>query len=128
MVLGGDSAGAGSITLLLTAYGGKDTGLFHGAIGESQFLPLELTVAESEFQYTSLTQRIGCQNASDTLACLRSTDIQTLQSNNTALPYIGHTTAPLFTYGPVIDGNLIQNYTIKLFSEGKFVKVPTIFG
>lgn len=45
---------------------------------------------------------MGCHNASDTLAYVCSTDIQMLQSNNIALPNLGHTTAPLFTYGSVM--------------------------
>ena len=128
VVLGGASAGAGSIALLLTSYGGKDLGLFHGAIGESQFLPMLLTVEQSEFSYASVVKLAGCQNAFDSLACLRSASTENLQKSNVLIPYQGHTYPPLFTYGPVLDGVLLQNYTFQLFSEGKFVKVPTVFG
>ena len=128
VVLGGASAGGGSIALLLTAFGGKDLGLFHGAIGESQFLPVQLTVEESQFQYTTVVELAGCQGVSDTLACLRSTSLETLQKSNVQIPFQGHTHTPLFTYGPVLDGNVLLDHTSQLFSEGRFVKVPVAFG
>lgn len=31
-------------------------------------------------------------------------------------------------YGPTIDYDLITDYTYRLFQQGRFVKVPTIFG
>ncbi|GLA67744.1 hypothetical protein AtubIFM54640_002278, partial [Aspergillus tubingensis] len=48
----GDSAGAGSVTHHMTAYGGRAEGLFAGAVLESPFWPTLRTVAEMEFQYT----------------------------------------------------------------------------
>lgn len=82
VVLGGDSAGAGSIVLHLTAFGGKPTNLFQAVIGESPFLPTQLTVPQARYQYTNVTQRAGCANAKDTLQCLRSVDISVLQNAN----------------------------------------------
>lgn len=35
---------------------------------------------------------------------------------------------PVFMYSDVIDGDLIQDYTYNLFSTGRFIKVPSIFG
>ena len=36
--------------------------------------------------------------------------------------------APLFSYGPTIDNDLVSNFTFTLFGEGKFMKIPVIFG
>lgn len=49
VVVGGDSAGAASVTLLLSAHGGRDDGLFHATIAESQSFASMLTVDESQF-------------------------------------------------------------------------------
>src|SRR3569833_3810209 len=60
VVLGGASAGAGSIALHLTAEGGKDTGLFHGAAAESVSFATVLTIDQSRYQYETFALRVGC--------------------------------------------------------------------
>jgi hypothetical protein len=49
------SAGAGSVTHHLTAFGGKDERLFHGTIAESVFFPPQPLVSELEWQFNYLT-------------------------------------------------------------------------
>lgn len=131
VVLGGASAGAGSIALHLTAYGGRNDNLFHASIAESQAFPTMLTIPQSQFQYDSLAQRAGCGNASDSLACLRGLNASALQAVNygTSYPNLPATiSAPRSPYGPVIDGGIVQDYTYRLFKWGSIVKVPIIFG
>ncbi|KAL4969240.1 putative triacylglycerol lipase [Aspergillus stella-maris] len=128
VVIGGDSAGAASITLLLSAYGGRDDGLFHAAAAESQSFASIYTVDESQFSYDGLTLRTGCNGAAHTLSCLRSLDISTLQRANIAVPLPGTSEAPLYLYGPVVDDDLIPDYTYRMFEEGRFIEVPVIFG
>lgn len=128
VVLGGDSAGAESITLQMTAFGGAPTNLFQAVIGESQSFPTTLTVPQAQFQYDALVQRVGCANASDTLACLRSTPVSIFQNANIAIPFPGRNLPPDFLYNAVIDGSFLIDFPFRLFSEGKFVKVPSVFG
>ncbi|KAI9934420.1 hypothetical protein MW887_000034 [Aspergillus wentii] len=128
VVLGGDSAGAASITLLLSAYGGKDQGLFHAAAAESQSFGSMLTLDESQFAYNNLVIRTGCASDNDTLACLRGLNVTDLQRENFNTPLPGAQKPPLYLYSPVVDGDLVQDYTFLLFHQGKFVKVPVIFG
>lgn len=128
MVLGGNSAGGASITLMLSAYGGKDEGLFVGAAAESQSFATMMNVTESQFGYNALTSATGCDSSQDTLACLRGLDIEHLQQKNINRPYPGQPGAPLYLYGPTIDEDLVPDYTYRLFQEGKFIKVPVIFG
>ncbi|KAH8433636.1 putative triacylglycerol lipase [Aspergillus melleus] len=128
VVLGGVSAGAASITLLLSAHGGRDDGLFHAAAAESQSFAGMLTVKESQFAYNNLVIRTGCASEEDTLACLRNLDVGTLQSVNINTPLPKAQEAPLYMYGPVVDGTLVPDYTYRLFHKGKFIKVPVIFG
>ncbi|EED16023.1 triacylglycerol lipase, putative [Talaromyces stipitatus ATCC 10500] len=130
VTIGGDSAGAGAITLLLSAYdGGKQLdGLFHAAVAESQSFGPQLTVSESQFQFDNLTERTGCARHDHPLSCLQNLDIDTLQRHNTFIPYPSGVHPPLYPYGPTIDNNLVSNYTFTLFGEGNFMKIPVIFG
>ena len=126
--MGGNSAGAASVTLHLTAYGGRDDGLFHATATESQSFGAMLNVEESQYQYDNLVIRTGCVDEEDTLACLRSLSATFLQENNYNTPSPGAQVAPLFMYGPVIDNDFVQNYTYGAFEQGRFVHLPAIFG
>ena len=123
----GVSAGAGSVALQLIAYGGRDDKLFVGAIGESGFFPTQLKVSELEFEFTDYANAAGCSTG-DQLACLRSKDSATLQQANVNFAYPGRPSAPIFPYTPCIDGDFIRDYPYTLFEQGKFFKVPIIFG
>ncbi|KAL9050969.1 MAG: hypothetical protein Q9162_006320 [Coniocarpon cinnabarinum] len=135
VVIGGDSAGAQSVVQLLTAYGGKDLGLFVGSAAESQSFPTQFTVEASQFAYDNLVIATGCSNASavdeedGTLACLRSLSATDFEQYNTVTsPFPGAADEPLYLYGPTIDDDLIQDYAYNLLHDGKIVHVPTIFG
>lgn len=127
VVIGGDSAGAAAVTLLLTSFGGKDQGLFHAAAAESQSFGTILTVKESQYQYDALTHRLDC-TGSDSLACLRSKTSAQIQKQNYNLPFPGAKGNPLYWWGPALDNDFIRDYSYRAFDEGKFIKVPVIFG
>jgi len=129
VTIGGDSAGAASVSLHLSAYGGRDDGLFHAAAAESQSFGAQLTVAESQYQYNALINRTGCHSASDTLQCLRNLDVDVIAKNNAKIPTPGGCGGdPVFMYSNVIDGNFTLDYTYNMYAEGRFIKVPVIFG
>ncbi|KAJ5166560.1 uncharacterized protein N7482_005341 [Penicillium canariense] len=128
VVIGGDSAGGASVTLLLSANGGRDDKLFVGAAAESQSFANMLNVTESQFAYDRLAQRTGCDESTDSLECLRNLDISDLQAQNIKTPYPGAPGNPLYLYGPTVDQGLVEDHTYKLFHAGKFIKVPVIFG
>lgn len=86
VVVGGDSAGAGAVTLLLTAHGGRDDGLFHATAAESQSFPTVNNVADSQYQYDNLVIRTQCTNETDTLACLRNLSAPAIQAVNYNTP------------------------------------------
>ncbi len=127
VVLGGSSAGAASISLHLTAYWGRDEGLFHAAAAESPSFATVLTVAESRYQYRNFAVRLGCVGP-ESLACLRNKSADELQAQNRNVPYPGAAEAPIFMWGPVLDYDLITDLTYNSFARGQFVKVPLIFG
>ncbi|KAI0099733.1 vacuolar triacylglycerol lipase [Nemania sp. FL0031] len=127
VVLGGDSAGAASISLQMAAYGGADTDLFHAAAAESVSFATVLTVKESQYQYDNFAIAAGC-TGTDSLACLRSKTAAELQAVNKGSAYPGAPSTPLYPWNPVIDGDLIQNLTYDAFADGNFVKIPLIVG
>ena len=112
----------------MTAYGGKSTDLFHAVIAESQSFPPTFTVSEAQFQYNALAERTGCLSATDSLQCLRDLDISDLQNNNIAIPFPGRNSTPVFLYNAIVDGDFLPDYPYVLFQQGKFVKVPSVFG
>lgn len=130
VVINGASAGAGSVAHHLTAYGGVDEGLFHGAIVTSVFFPTQPYVSELEWQFDLILSQVGCSSAADPMSCLRGRDLATLQAANIPSPLPGTllTSLPLFYWGPCTDGDLIRNYSYAMFENGDFIDVPVIIG
>lgn len=124
-MLGGDSAGAASVSLHLVAYGGRDDGLFHAAAAESVSYATVYTVAESQWQYDNLAIRLGCVGSS-TIACLRNKTAVEIQDVNYNIPFPGAAAPPLYMYNPVIDGDLLQDLTYTAYQKGNFIKMPVI--
>ncbi|KAI7355467.1 alpha/beta-hydrolase [Hortaea werneckii] len=128
VTMGGDSAGAQSVNLHVTAYGGRDDGLFHATAAESQSFSALRTISESQFSYDNLVIRTGCASSVDTLACLRSLTATELQEENFNTPFPGAQNPPLYMYGPVLDFDFITDYTYRAYAQGAFVRLPSIAG
>ena len=129
VTIGGASAGAGSVVHHLTAYGGRDDGLFHAAAAESQSFPVVLTVNESEYQLINLANKLNC-TATNRFACLRNASTASIQKHSKAIPFPipNNTRPPLYMWAPVIDEDLIPDQPFLLLQQGKFIHVPAIFG
>ncbi|KAM5506867.1 hypothetical protein McanMca71_001772 [Microsporum canis] len=128
VVIGGHSAGAASVAHLLTAHGGRDDNLFHGAIAGSPSFGTTLSNHDSQYLYDSLAKRTGCDTHEDSLACLRELNVNKLQEQNLGVPLPDSSGPPLFAYSPVVDGDLIQDSFYNLFNQGKIIDVPTVMG
>ncbi|KAE8161848.1 Alpha/Beta hydrolase protein [Aspergillus tamarii] len=113
VVVGGARAGAASITLLLSAYGGRDDGLMLLLRNRKALLPCFITCT-------------GCASDADTLECLRGLDTEVLQRENINTPLPNAQQVPLYLYVPVVDGDLVPNYTYRLFHSDHFIKLPVI--
>ncbi|KAI0875277.1 Alpha/Beta hydrolase protein [Hypoxylon argillaceum] len=115
----GESAGAQSIALHLYSFGGRDDQLFHAAILESGSaigVPLQ-PLAYYASPVDNLTRAVGCNDAADQLACLRSVSSEALLSargsNN---------------WNPLVDGDFLTDYPSVLADTGSFIKVPLLLG
>lgn len=130
VVIGGSSAGAGSVTLQATAYNGRNDNLIHGVIVGSQSFAALRTVCESQYQYDALVTRTNCASAVDTLDCLRNLDTVAFQTQNTVdkFPSTDPTYGPLFAYNPTLDNDFISDYTLNFYATNRFVNVPSIYG
>ncbi|GIK02003.1 hypothetical protein Aspvir_006046 [Aspergillus viridinutans] len=124
VVIHGASAGGGSVSFHLTAYGGRNDGLFVGAIPESPWLAPQVTISESEVLYGRLLRAVGCS----TLACLRSVDVSAIQKVNLSAPDQGSISYPagLGKFWPAIDGDLVRDRLYALFEQGRFIRVPVM--
>jgi len=130
VVMGGASAGGGSVALQVAAYGGRDNNVFHATAAESQSFGAVRTVPDSQYQYDQLVSRTKCTSKdtghTDTLACLRGLSTAALQAQNIGTPFPGANSNPLFPYNPVIDRDFLQDLTLALFKSGRFYNVPAI--
>ncbi|KAJ5119280.1 Carboxylesterase type B [Penicillium atrosanguineum] len=128
IVIHGDSSGSGSVAHHLTAYGGRNDNLFIGAVAESTFWPTQRTVAEMEFQYQRFVKDVGCDEDEESLSCLRSAHIDTIQTYNVDEPFPGGSDdpAPLWYFLPIVDDDLVHDRLYSSFEQGKLIHVPLI--
>ncbi|KAJ8083145.1 hypothetical protein PM082_009014 [Marasmius tenuissimus] len=116
----GESAGAGSVLQHVIAEGGQtDPPLFRGAITSSTFLPSQYNFNDTipEKLYRQTVSQANCTSSSDTLACLRRTDanlLQTVNKNINAAGFFG-----TFVFVPVIDGTFIRQRVTEALRQGK---------
>lgn len=120
----GESAGAGSVGWHLTAYNGRDDGIFRAGIMESGN-PVNYNSYKTNIEYqpkfNDLLNRTNCTTALDRLDCLRKVPVQTIQN-------IFNTTSLQSGWSPIVDGDFIQRWGSIQLKEGAFVKVPILDG
>ncbi|KAG1739930.1 Alpha/Beta hydrolase protein [Suillus paluster] len=115
----GESAGAGSVLQHLVAHGGNtQPPLFRAAMTSSTFLPSQYNYNDRipEMLYSQVVDGTKCSASSDTLSCLRSADVNTLQTLN----YINlNTFRGTFLFDPVVDGTFIVERPTVTMSKGR---------
>lgn len=105
----GQSAGGGSVVAHSIATGNQGLGLFTKAMSSSPFWPKtpRYDAPESEAIYQQTLQDVGCANATDEIACLKSVDLQALRDSALRLSTSLQYTTSAFTFGPVIDDTFL---------------------
>lgn len=120
----GESAGAGSVGIHLTAYNGRDDKLFSKAIGESGSPILlgtgKYNVSQGQAKYNNISAAAGCAGSANTLTCLRSASFDVLNR--------AFNVTPSYSFLPYADGDLIQGYQSDQLKNGNFIRVPYIIG
>ena len=114
------------------AYGGRDDGLFVGGVSESLFFPAQPYLSELEWQFDRVVQHAGCGavDLGAQMKCLRGKDVAELQAVNLASAFPGRAAppTPLFYWTPCVEGDMIEDLPYLLFEQGRFIKVPVLFG
>ncbi|ETS85379.1 hypothetical protein PFICI_03404 [Pestalotiopsis fici W106-1] len=117
----GESAGGGSVGFQALAYDGQDESLYRGIISQSGADGSAMKSLETRnAAYHNLTIATGCDEAADTLACLREAPFEVLNSaivNNTS-----------GGFGPMVDGEFLTDYPSVLLQDGKFTRTPMLAG
>jgi carboxylesterase type B len=118
----GESAGALSVGMHLTAYGGRDDSLFRGAIMQSGNPINYGTFRYNPNNLLNASTQLGCGNSSAVLDCLRAIPFPTLNS------WINSTAGLSLRWNAIIDNDFIQGKTSIQLEKGEFVHVPIISG
>lgn len=112
----------------LLAYGGRDDGLFIGAIADATFFPPQPRLEDAEILFERVVEELGCHDTEDPMTCLRSQDMGRLQAANRALPFPGRSQTPHFYWTPCVDGDFLTDYPYIMFDRGDFLRVPVMLG
>lgn len=129
----GQSAGGLSTGKQLIAYGGRDDGLFRGAIlqsgGMAEKWPYNIDdpISYMTDLYQNLTITTGCAGQTSELECLRSLPVEELSKalNVSRTPvFSGTGLGPWLT---VVDGDFLQDGPRESLIKGHFNKVPIIY-
>ncbi|KAF3939760.1 Acetylcholinesterase [Dactylella cylindrospora] len=125
----GESAGGMSIGLQMIAYGGRDEGLFSGAVMQSGApVYFTKTISPESVQpvVDEMVAEVGCADAADAMECLRSVEVGKLDKFLRGTSAGGPPRALAFQ--PMVDGGFVQGFGSHLLKNGRYVKVPTIIG
>ncbi|KAK6331980.1 hypothetical protein TWF718_002517 [Orbilia javanica] len=123
VTLFGASAGALCIGLHQLAYNGRDDKLFSQVMllsGSPTFFGTPPFPETGQAKYDYILSQTGCSEAMDSLDCLRSVPIATL---NAAI----NSTSGQFT-SPTVDGEFVSGLASENLKWGRFVKVPAVIG
>jgi carboxylesterase type B len=116
----GESAGGGCVGLHATAFGGRDDGLFRGIISQSGAEGTRVkNITSQQTTFDNIVRSVGCDTSADKLDCLRSVPFNVLNAS------IATTSGRYF---PIVDGDIVSDYSTTLLAEGKFTKTPFLIG
>ncbi|GMF78288.1 unnamed protein product [Aspergillus oryzae] len=125
----GGSSGAVSVGRHLTAYGGRDDGLFRAAILQSG-TPIARTsfrTVDIDDLWQQLCIAAGCDTSDDQLECLRHKPFEELNAAfNDSADASSYMMASFSI--PRLDGDFVQAFGSFDIKEGRFVKVPVLSG
>ncbi|KAF9250349.1 hypothetical protein DTO013E5_246 [Penicillium roqueforti] len=125
----GGSSGADSVGLHLTAYGGRDDGLFRAAIMQSGG-PIVKTSYSSftpEEMYQRLSVASNCKDVENSLECLRHIPLNDIDAAFNDSAQANSQMMASFAI-PTLDGNFVEGYGSLAITERRYVPVPILSG
>jgi carboxylesterase type B len=129
VTIAGESAGGGSVSYQLIAYGGSGVAPFRAAIPELPYWQPLKNDTLSEEEYQRILRNTSCMD----IECLRRipeqdmvTIAQNAVSNNlpNAEGSFGQYASGDFVFGPVVDGDFIRGLPTAEFKAGHYYRVP----
>ncbi|PLW12849.1 hypothetical protein PCANC_19196 [Puccinia coronata f. sp. avenae] len=126
----GESSGAISVSHHLLAYRGQHNNLFRAAICHSgTAVPAGmLSDGAGQLAFDYIATYVGCQSASDKLACLKKAPYKKLLKAVEHFPGTFSFGAFPLTFSPVVDGEFVTSSVQNALKSGEFAKVPLITG
>lgn len=122
----GESAGAGCITTLMTSPAAE--GLFHRAIAQSSPATSVYGRARARGVAEAFLERAGISGV-DVADRLMAADALELASHTTQLLNHVAITAPgTVAFAPVVDGDIVPDYPVQRFRDGKQHRIPLVIG
>lgn len=118
IVLSGDSSGAEAIDILLASNNGTGwPGLFVGAAVESTGMYSTGQPVDRESAFQNNLNSTGCLNSTSPIQCMRDLSTADFQSLITS-----------DGWGPQIDGEISNAPHYQMYEQGRFQKIPIIYG
>lgn len=130
----GQSAGSISVLDQMVLYGGdntyKDKKLFRGAIMNSgSIIPADnVDVPKAQAVYDKVVETAGCEEADDTLGCLRELEFTDFLRAGNSVPAIISFSSVALSYLPRPDGTALPDTPDKLITNGNYAAVPFLIG
>lgn len=126
----GESAGGWSVCTLMASP--VANGLFHKAIIESGGCEMAGSEEEGFTDGAAYAKAIGCNDAEDQLACMRSKSANTANYNALKLIFssrkINSLTHRIFMYRPNVDGYFLKDIPLTVLQSGEYNRVPLLAG
>lgn len=72
--------------------------------------------------YDKIVDQVNCSDVSDTLACLRTVDYDTLY------PFMASSKVSGPGFYPTVDGDILPDFPTQLLRTGQFAHVPHLYG
>ncbi|KAL4917226.1 Alpha/Beta hydrolase protein [Aspergillus aurantiobrunneus] len=126
----GQSAGGGSVVAQVLANGrrGKQR-LFSKALASSPFWPKTYRYDDREAEeiYDQLVNLTGCANAKDSLACLKTVDVQTIRDASLVISASHTYSTTSYTWAPVIDDEFLLSTLTDATTTNHDIRTEHIF-
>ncbi|KAJ7654748.1 carotenoid ester lipase precursor [Mycena rosella] len=128
VVIGGQSAGAISTSLLLLSNKQNSNTLFRGAFMESGSALKSPFLGEGQSDYDNLVAGTNCTDSPDTLDCLRRAPFEALMAAINKTPDFFSYRSLSLVWHPRIDGDVVAEDPLVSISRGQYAKIPIMTG